>query len=64
VHEIFIDLNDSSDTSKICDELFVREKDYLDPSKISKMQVSYSAPSSGCIYSFKLAMRERTNKHV
>ena len=43
MHEIFIDLNDSSDTSKICDELFVREKDYLDPSKISKMQVSYSA---------------------
>jgi hypothetical protein len=36
VHEIYVDLKEVSDTSKICDELFLREKDYLDPSKISK----------------------------
>lgn len=36
VHEIVVDLKESSDTKKICDDLFVKEKDYLNPNKISK----------------------------
>jgi hypothetical protein len=43
VHEIIVDLKESSDTKKICDDLFLREKDYLDPSKINKQQVSMIA---------------------
>ena len=36
VHEIVVDLKETSDLNSLCDELFVREKVYLNPSKISK----------------------------
>ena len=36
VHEIVVDLKENSDLNSLCDELFVREKVYLNPTKISK----------------------------
>ncbi len=39
VHEIRIDMKDSTDIGKLCDELCARESAYLNPQKISKQQV-------------------------
>lgn len=41
VHEIKVDLKESTDISKLADELCQRESVYLNPSKISKYQVNY-----------------------
>lgn len=40
VHEIRVDLKESSDLGQVCEDLFVREKTYFNPNKISRQQVS------------------------
>jgi hypothetical protein len=39
VHEIKVDIKETTDISKLCDELCMREYVYLNPQKISKKQV-------------------------
>ncbi|CDW91019.1 UNKNOWN [Stylonychia lemnae] len=39
VHEIKVDLKENSDINKLCEELFVKERTYFNPQKISRQQV-------------------------
>lgn len=41
VHEIKVDLKEGADLHKLCDEIFLKEKNYFNPNKISKQQVSF-----------------------
>jgi hypothetical protein len=36
VHEILLEMKESTDLSKLCEELFQRESVYLNPAKISR----------------------------
>lgn len=40
VHEIKVDLKENSDVNKVCEDLFSKEKNYFNPNKISRSQVS------------------------
>jgi hypothetical protein len=39
VHEIKVDLKETSDLKSVCEDLFIREKTYFNPTKISRNQV-------------------------
>ncbi len=36
VHEITVDLKETSDLKQVCEDLFVKEKTYFNPQKISR----------------------------
>ena len=40
VHEIRVELKEGADLGQVCEDLFVREKTYFNPNKISRQQVS------------------------